>query len=775
MLFFIVSAVGGLLVAGLAVPAAGALSLGAGALADTMATLPTELEESPQAERSKLLDADGNVIAWFYDENRQVVSLEDIAQVMQDAQVAIEDHRFFQHGAIDLTGTLRALLSTSQGVTQGGSSLTQQYVRLVLVEQAKKIGGVEGENARILATENTIARKVRELRYAIAVEKKFDKQTILENYLNIAYYGEGAYGVEAAAKHYFGVSAKDLSLAQAAMLAGLVQNPTRTSPNRHPEMAIERRNNVLDRMLELNLITSAEAAEAKATPWVAGQGQQAKNGCVNANDKNLAFICDYARRSFLTSSDVATTYTQREDLLLRGGVTIETKVNMKIQKKAQSTIAKLVAAKDKVISVITAIQPGTGMIVAMAQSRPKMGENVKKGETYKNYAAGTDMGGAEGFQAGSTFKMFVAAAALKEGFGLDTTYKVPRTIDFKGQTFTGCNGDFTIKKWKVTGSSGTYNLPSAVRHSVNGYFAMLEQAVGVCKSVRMADILGLSGANGETIEDITYGGEIASFTLGAVEISPLAMVTAYGTIAASGERCDPIIISAITTKDGRPITPPDAHCEQVIEKKLANTVAQLMINSFTGGGTSRHAQVPGVEMAGKTGTVDGNKAIWQVAMNPSLAMAAVISYDSDPLYADYWKPRKNNIQGAKVSGTGPYHYIQALSGRYAGGLLLKPVFAEAAKQISMKRFAKGDATLQKGETVSVPSCAGKSEAACRKALAKANFAVGTKDVDSDAPKGTWLGATSPSGKAQKGTMIFMLYSKGPKDTPTPTVPVPPAP
>lgn len=213
VMFFVVAILGGLLTAGLIVPMAGMISEGGKMAGDGLDSLPTELDTPPQAERSRLLNADGTVLAFFYDENRIVEPLENIALIMQQAQVAIEDTRFYEHGAIDPKGTLRALLSTSQGNTQGGSSITQQYVRLVQIESAEANGDAK---ARALATENTMARKVRELRFAVAMEKKYSKDEILTRYLNISYYGDGAYGVEAAARHYFGTTAKKLNLPQAA-------------------------------------------------------------------------------------------------------------------------------------------------------------------------------------------------------------------------------------------------------------------------------------------------------------------------------------------------------------------------------------------------------------------------------------------------------------------------------------------------------------------------------------------------------------------------------
>ncbi|HMQ38315.1 MAG TPA: biosynthetic peptidoglycan transglycosylase, partial [Micropruina sp.] len=265
VMFLVVSVLGGLLVAGLAVPLAGMTAEVGKTTATAMDSLPAELTAPPQAQRSRVLLADGSTLVNFYEENRQYVPLSKIAPVMQKAQIAIEDHRFYEHGAMDLQGTMRALVSTVRGNTQGASTLTQQYVKMVQISAAMARGDAEGVQK---AQENTIARKIQELRYAIALEKKFTKDQILEFYLNIAYYGDGSYGVEAAAMNFFGVHASKLNLQQAAMLAGMVRNPVGTNPRTSglELVTLQRRNDVLDRMAQKDVaaITPQEAAAAKA-------------------------------------------------------------------------------------------------------------------------------------------------------------------------------------------------------------------------------------------------------------------------------------------------------------------------------------------------------------------------------------------------------------------------------------------------------------------------------------------------------------------------------
>src|SRR5665811_2362532 len=260
-------------------------------VAQGIESLPAELTIQPASDKTLILMSNGEKLAELYDENRTVVTLDQIAPIMRTAQVAIEDTRFYQHGALDLKGTLRALVRTGSGTdVQGGSTLTQQYIKQVRVEAAQAAGDQAGVLA---AQEQALQRKVLELRCAIALETKYSKDEIRNRYLNIAYYGDGTYGVEAAAKHYCGVTAKDLTLAQAAMLAGLTQNPVATDPVNHPQAALDRRDVVINRMLELGLISADDAAKAKATPFDVSKVVVSRTGCVGTA---YPFMCDYVVR-----------------------------------------------------------------------------------------------------------------------------------------------------------------------------------------------------------------------------------------------------------------------------------------------------------------------------------------------------------------------------------------------------------------------------------------------------------------------------------------------
>jgi membrane peptidoglycan carboxypeptidase len=765
LIFLGVSILGGGLLAGLVIPAVSMASTTGRDAALSLDALPAEFEPSAAAERTRVELADGTFLTYFYKENRVVEKLDNIAPIMRAAQVAIEDHRFYEHGAIDLMGTMRALVSTSQGVTQGGSSITQQYVRMLQLQAADAANDAAARNA---ATENTMSRKIREMRFAMALEKKYTKDQILEGYLNISYYGDGSYGVAAAARHYFGVSAKDLNLSQAAMLAGLVRNPVTTNPVKYPRMAEERRNDVIDRMLQLSkdptssffgLITEEEAAAAKAEPFDKSKVTENKLDCASSQ---LPFVCDYAKRVLQEqSSGLGTNPTDRLDRLYRGGLTIRLTIDPKIQKQSEKTIAKFLDARDPAVSVITMLEPSTGNIVAMAQSRTKWGNNLKKGLTNYNYAVSKSMGGTEGFQGGSTFKAFVAAAALDEGMGAYGKFKAPRQVHLGGKPFKSCDGTFTVKKWDpVGGVGGSIDMFTGVTRSVNTYFAQLIQAVGVCESVQMASKLGLEvGQPTAEHPDIMSFHTTPSFTLGAVEVSPLSLVSAYGTFANRGKRCDPNIIASIKTRSGVEVAPPKIECKQVIPKDVADAVNKIFQGPMNYG-TARPAKVPGIQMAGKTGTVSDNKAIWTIGYTPELVAGAVLSYDSNPTWKSFWDKRRN-IYMKYAYMEHSKRRLSASSTWETAAQLLGPSYAYAIKNYETTKFKEPPQSILNGEQVSVPSCSGSSVKECMRKLEKAGFTHYTSNVNSDAAKGTLVG-TNPSGKAPKHSSIEIEISKGPK-------------
>lgn len=770
LMFMVVSVLSGLLIAGLAVPFAAMAGQVSNSVATSMEDLPAELDTPPQSERSRIIMANGEVLATFYDENRIYVPLSKISPIMQKAQLAIEDHRFYEHGAIDPQGTLRALLRTTVGgETQGGSTLTQQYVKLVLVEAAQANGDDEGVRK---AMEQTFERKVRELRYAIALEKKFTKDQILERYLNIAYYGEGAYGVEAAAHHYFGTTAAELTLSQAAMLAGQVQNPSQTNPVKNLPRATERRNQVLNRMEHVGWATAAEVAAAKTEKFDASKVTVTPRGCVTSP---YPFLCDYVRRTLLSDAmpSLGKTPEERRNLLNRGGLTIQTLIDPKTQDAAEEAVNQLIKPGDPVISTSVLLQPRTGLIIAMAQSRPTMGEGP--GETYFNYAVEHSLGGAEGYQAGSTFKVFTLAAALDQGFTPSRRYDSPSNIEFKGQTFKNCSGPFEFKQeyhpGNSTGTFGNINMYKAAEMSVNTYFVQLLRDVGICNAIDMATKAGVKMAlppkdkatnKPKTMRELYQN--IPSFTLGVAEVTPLSMAEAYGTFANRGVHCTPIVLQKVTTKGGKQLAVPPANCKQVINPDVADGVNSILERVMKPGGTGARARVPGNwNQAGKTGTINDNAAVWFVGYTPEVVGSAMIAIDKTN---DYYKDgnHSKSLKNMRLP-SGPR--LQGSGGGDAG-LIWKASMATALEGKPNTKFHEPSAEIINGKKVPVPNVKGKSLSEAKTVLEAAGFTTRVQRQYSSRDEGSFLGI-SPSGTAVQHSQILLLVSRGPRPDPRPPV------
>ena len=485
-----VAGVLGLLVAGLALPLAAVTGLSTRTVADGMGKLPSDLTAEPLSQRTRILGHDGAVLATLYDQNRVTVRLSQVAPVMRKAIISIEDYRFYQHGALDLRGTLRAFVTNqaNSGVTQGGSSITQQMVKMTLVNQAKTKAG------RAAATADTYQRKLNELRYAIAFEDKYSKDWILQRYLNIAYFGDGAYGIEAAAQHYFSKPASQLHLGEAALLAGLVKNPTGYDPTNYPARAKERRDTVIARMARAQRHLRDARPAGPRTSGSASTVHEVSNGCVSSA---APFFCDYAIQYLLADRDLGKTVEDRRRLLFTGGLTIKTTVDLRYQRAADRAERAHVRPKDQAIGGLAMVKPGTGEVRALAQSRP-MGADAKKGQTYLNYVVPRRYGDSNGFAAGSTFKAFVLAAAITQGVPLSTVINSPQEVFLAENQFRTCNGFIRSSKvWSPENSTGfgTFNLYTGTQRSVNTFFAQLERRTGLCKPVTLAKQMGVTIAD----------------------------------------------------------------------------------------------------------------------------------------------------------------------------------------------------------------------------------------------------------------------------------------
>jgi len=732
-----VAAVMGVLVAGLAIPFAGIAGVGARSVAQSMDKLPADLEADPLPQRTRLVTRDGRTLATLYDEFRVNIPLAEVNPIMRKAIIAIEDYRFYQHGALDLKGTLRALVTNevAGGVVQGGSSITQQMVKMTLLAQA------DTDEEREAATDDTYERKLRELRYAIAFEEKYSKDWILERYLNIAYFGDGAYGIQAASRHYFSKPASRLKLHEAALLAGIVKNPTGYDPTNDPETATERRNLVLNRMLELNVISASEAEKAKNRK-LGLKVTPVRNGCVSSQ---APFFCNFVLEYLMADRALGKTREERKQLLYNGGLTIKTTIDLRMQRATDASVRKHVYPRDRAIGGLASVVPGTGEVRALSQSRP-MGGDKRKGQTYLNYVVPAKYGDANGFQAGSTFKVFVLAAAIKQGIPLSTMIPAPQQVRLANNSFKDCDGQLnSFDTWEPQNStgSGTFNLYTGTQQSVNTFFAQLEQRTGLCEPVTLARKMGVQVPERDVVPP---------FTLGVTDTDPLTMAAAYATFPARGTYCAPRPVTAVLNANGKVIESYPKDCEQLLPQATADAVNDILRGVQEPGGFGYSAGINTVQpSAGKTGTINSNMAVWFIGYTPNLSTASMIA--------------GANAQGEWVTLNG-----QTVGGSYVseafGSTFAGPMWGDAMKVIEQwlpdTDFATPDPTAIQGQTVTVPSVYGYSPSEAAEILRRAglNPVVGPQ-VDSSSPYGTVAFLSPGSGtEASSGSTVTMYISNG---------------
>ncbi|MBJ6644775.1 transglycosylase domain-containing protein [Streptomyces sp. BSE7-9] len=613
--FLGVSVLAGAVMAGIALPAVGALGLAAKGSVESFDELPANLKTPPLSQRTTILDADGGLIATVYSRDRTVVALKDISPYMQKAIVAIEDSRFYEHGAVDLKGVLRALNKNARSgeVSEGASTLTQQYVKNVFVEEA---GDDPTKVAQ--ATQQTIGRKIQELKYAIQVEEELGKKKILENYLNITFFGQQAYGVEAASQRYFSKPAKDLNLQEAALLAGIVQSPSRYDPVNDEAEAKKRRNVVLKRMAEVGDISPEQAAEAMRSE-LGLKVSKPQNGCTTAV-KGAGFFCNYVKNVFLNDPVFGKDKQTRAKLWNQGGLTIRTTLDPKAQKSVQQSLKDHVNKSDEVAAAATLVEPGTGKIVGMGQSKP-YGSNVKEHETEINYSVNYTMGTSAGFPTGSTFKPFVAAAALEAGRPPTQEYPspyeltVPSPIQTCDKPYT--NEDGTKIPNENESEKGPYQLKEAMALSVNTYFIEMVADIGLCPVTEMAEKLHVRQGSGKKMP------QVPSIALGTESVSPLTMASAYAAFANRGMYCTPVAVESVTQRVGNKnesLEVPKSSCSRAMSEKTADTINALL-KGVVDSGTGKQAGLADRDNAGKTGTTDERRNAWFVGYTPNLSGA----------------------------------------------------------------------------------------------------------------------------------------------------------
>jgi membrane peptidoglycan carboxypeptidase len=629
----VLSVISGVVVAALVVPAVGVAGIAVRNSANKFNTLSTpELGQLPV--RSEIVDDHGRLLAYYYPRgiDRVPVSFAQIAPVMRTAIVAIEDSRFYQHGALDFKGTVRAVVNNLEHKpVQGGSTLAQQYVKNVLI-----LASADPQKEALSAASGTVGRKLRELRMAVEVEHKMTKDQLLAGYLNLAPFGGEIYGIEVAAEYYFHTHAADLTLPESALLAGMVDNPSLYDPVSNLTGSKLRRNVVLRRMAQLGVITKAQAQQAIDTPVELHITPQ-QTGCTSHSAKYAAFFCDYTLA--VMKNDAA--YSAAWDRLQgTGGLIIHTTLNRKDQLAALNAVnyemppppSSLNPGKNAESEVM--IQPGTGAVRAIAIDRPY---GNGPGQTTLNYAVGPQYNGSEGVQIGSAGKVYTMIAALEQGIPFGYSKNVPFSATVG--PYSNCEGQ-TVNPWQVHNDEsehgGTYTLYTGTTASINVFFAYLEQKVGLCSVVKTAAKMGLTWPDGKSLlgpdpaEHHAQGADSdASFTLGADNVAPIDVAAADATLPSRGIYCHPVPITKIVTTTGASLPVESARCHRALSTEVADAANYILQGDLTGAGTAANDSIPR-PAASKTGTADNYMSAFFVGYTPDLLATVWAGNPTDP-------------------------------------------------------------------------------------------------------------------------------------------------
>ncbi|WP_370588998.1 penicillin-binding protein [Pseudonocardia sp. C8] len=747
----------GVVSAGMLFPVVGGLGILSNEAGDSVTSSSVDLVNNPAPRTTTLTDSEGRPIAYLFDQNRTEVTNDQISPAMKAAILAIEDRRFYDHQGVDWQGTLRAVVanSASGDVVQGASTLTQQYVKNYMLYV-----DAQTEAERLKATEQTPARKLKEARIALQLERQLSKDEILNRYLNIVFMGNGSYGVAAAARTYFNTTPDKLTVPQAALLAGMVRSTTQFDPIQNPQTAMERRNLVIEVMRIQGMINDQQAREAAASPLgVANPLVRVPNGCIGAGD--MGFFCKYVVQ-YLTEAGFS------EEQINRGGYTIRTTLDRRAMTEVKRSLDKEVPPHTRnVANVMSLVQPGQEKhrVLAMGSSRT-FGLNGDAEETsYGLPYQPVNLG------AGSTYKMFTAATALEKGLGINYSMQVPPSgyaspiyVDGSGRPIPVANAG--------EGLPARMSMTDALAQSPNTAFIKLEEFTGVPDVVDMAVRLGMKSlattpfvdpGSGErtdrSIAEVIKEQQLASFTLGVTPTSVLELANVGATLFSQGKWCPPTPIDSITDANGQKVPITEEPCQQAVDPALANTMVHGLSKDDINGTAAAAARAAGWNrpMAGKTGTTQQHKSAAFMGAIPEMS-GAVITFDNSnsprPLCDGGGAPfpcGEGNIFGGKTPARTWYGAVSPL----VAGTPPTPL------PPADPRYLEGGAESR------IPDVVGRSVDDARAELEGAGWQVTTRTVDNRATEGTVVGQ-DPRGAALPGEQVTLQVSSG-------TVPAPPPP
>ncbi|MBM6706688.1 penicillin-binding protein [Bifidobacterium pullorum subsp. saeculare] len=639
--YIVLCVTGGVVASLLFVPAVFGANTVAKAVIPSLQVEGIDFDVTSLPQQSRMYASDGSLIATFYSQNRVVVPIKDVSEYMQKAIVAREDRRFFEHSGVDVQGVMRAFIQTYvlKRDMQGGSSLTQQYVKNVLMVQAREDNDPIAEYH---AQESTVARKLREMLIAVQMEKMYSKPEILQGYLNIAQFGSNnLYGVETAAQRYFNVHAKDLNLVQSATIAAITKNPASLDPSipENQEDSENERNIVLKLMLDQGLIEQAEYDEAVNIPLVDTLNIQSVNqGCQSAG--NAAFFCSYVTTKILNSEEFGETEADRQKLLNEGGLDIYTTMDVNANNAAMQAANDTIPASDPsgLEVMIAAIKPGTGEVLGFGINRTYDATDAAASDQTKtsmNYMVDQVDGGGWGVQVGSTWKPINMVAWMQQGRSINEGLRT--STSYPLSSFNCNNYSFANTNWKVENSGGGTVSPETplqgLIRSHNTTQASMASQIGLCAIADAAKALGYHNSPASAMDVYSDNSFNAPMTIGSVQASPLTMANVYATLGANGVACTPIAMTRVTDKNGDEIDVPQADCHQAIDPEIAQTTAYALNQGVvTAGGEAAMTQLDnGRKTFAKTGTNE-NTYMLTAGFVPNVVSAFVAVGDAqDPL------------------------------------------------------------------------------------------------------------------------------------------------
>ncbi|WP_223693899.1 transglycosylase domain-containing protein [Leifsonia poae] len=734
--FVALSTVAGVLAAAAVTPAVALTGSAADSTIGVFDGLPEYIKVDPLAQASTMYATSQGKpvpIASFYSQNRVEVGWDDIAQNLKDAAVATEDPRFYEHGGVDVTGTIRgALLTALHKNVQGGSSITQQYVKNILVQRCENKQPDVTATAKVQkkqlavyeacyndATEVDPARKLKEMRYAIGLEKQYTKNEILQSYLNIALFGGRVYGVQSAAEYYFGVSAKALTLPQSATLIAILNNPDNLRIDQPTSKVngaangyaatLERRNYVLDRMLANGKITTAERDAAKATK-VEPHITSVQSGCMNAQKYHAGFFCDFVERTIEQNPIFGNTDDSRTSFLNRGGLKIYTTLNLDLQGSAQNALSAYIPPTSPNLDLggsNVSVEVGTGRVVTMVENRAY--DNTATpgpGTTSVNYNTDYAYGGSEGFQTGSSYKAFDLLEWLQEGHSLyesvdGTKHLFPQSAFHESAP---CN-DLGGPAWPVSNDEGesvsSTSVMNGTAQSINTIFAMMATKLDLCGIKQRAQDLLVHGAD----EAANPFRAVPAATLGTNYIAPLTMATAYAGIANNGVACSAIAIDKIVNPDGTDHAVPKSVCSTTpIDPNVAAAAIYALQGVMTNGTATSANPRDGIPIFGKTGTTDNSLENWLVTSTSKIAQATWVGNVSGdvPLRSQ----RFQGVGGGDVKFSIVKPIVTALNAVYGGAAFPSPSGKYVTRPVAPKPATPAPGTPTQPGTPTKPGNGG---------------------------------------------------------------------